>query len=149
MVRSGKKAEAPRIGRTAASGKFRTRGETPAGGESASRTVREAAAQQLAVADAYLAFAREAHGASVQTLSLILAAQLGLMEGGMRHINARVPARLLERATERAGAEAVTEVVTRALAGLATRSEIGPWLAEHWGALKDVDPAIAAELDAL
>jgi len=81
--------------------------------------------------------------------SLLLATQLGLMQGATRHINARVPARLLEAATARAGADAVTEVVTRALAGLATRSELGPWLAEHWGALHDVDPAVAAEIDTL
>ncbi len=86
---------------------------------------------------------------SFRVWSMLLATQLGLMEGATRHINARVPARLLEAATERAGTEAVTEVVTRALAGLATRSEIGPWLAEHWGELRDIDPAVAAEIDNL
>lgn len=99
--------------------------------------------------DAISAAFLHGHEAFRDAYSMLLAAQMGLMAGTTRHINARVPARLLEAATERAGTDAVTEVVTRALASLATRSEIGPWLAEHWGELRDVDPAVAAEIDDL
>ncbi|MBR0660207.1 hypothetical protein [Neoroseomonas oryzicola] len=83
------------------------------------------------------------------TIAMELAANMGLMEGAMRHINARVPARLLERATEKLGAEGVTEAVTRALASVATRSELGPWLAHNWGALADVDRETTAEIESL
>lgn len=145
MPRTGTRKGAEHGARSSATGQFVGRGPKSSRTEHATRVGTDAAS----VAGAFSAAIRDAHGASLQTVSLIIATQLGLMEGAMRHINARVPARLLERATERAGAEAVTEVVTRALAGLATRSEIGPWLAEHWGALKDVDPAVTAELDEL
>lgn len=130
------------MGRTASTGR-------PRGG--AGRTANPAPPHGIAApgADALPpGMQAQAEGAH-RAWSLLLATQLGLMQGATRHINARVPARLLEAATQRAGTAAVTEVITRALATLATRSELGPWLAEHWGDLRDIDPASAAEIDAL
>ena len=82
-------------------------------------------------------------------LSLRLAGDTGLLQGPLRHINAKVPAALLRRAAERAGTAAITAVITQALAGLATRDELGPFLARQAGALAELSPEAALLFDEL
>ena len=74
---------------------------------------------------------------------------LGLLEGETRHVNVRVPARLLEAAMKVAGGKTITDVLVEALAHEATRSRLGEALLENWGSLADIDPELAAEIDAL
>lgn len=81
-------------------------------------------------------------------LPLRMAAAAGLTAGAKtKHLNAKVAPALFEAAAKRAGSHSPAAVVEAALAALATQDDLGPWLAEQWGSLVDVDPALLAEID--
>ena len=63
-----------------------------------------------------------------------------------KHINAKVTPALFAAAAKKAGSESPARVVEAALAALAARDGLGPWLASQWGSLADVDPEILEEL---
>jgi hypothetical protein len=78
---------------------------------------------------------------------LRLAAEAGLTQGRKtKHINAKVTPALYAAAARRVGSDSPAKVVEAALASLATRDGIGPWLASQWGVLADVDPEILEQL---
>ncbi len=80
-------------------------------------------------------------------LPLQMAAATGLTAGAKtKHLNAKVTPALFEAAAKRAGSESPAVVIEAALAALATQDDLGPWLAEQWGALANVDPALLAEI---
>ena len=79
--------------------------------------------------------------------ALRLAAAAGLTEGPKtRHLNAKVAPALFEAAARRAGSQSPAAVIEAALAALATQDDLGPWLAERWGTLADVDPEVLADI---
>jgi hypothetical protein len=81
-------------------------------------------------------------------LALRMAAAAGLTtEAKTRHINAKVQPALFEAAARRVNSTSPTVVIEAALAALATQDELGPWLAEQWGVLADVDPALLAQME--
>ena len=81
-------------------------------------------------------------------LSLRMAAAAGLTAGAKtKHLNAKVAPALFEAAAKRAGSQSPAAVIEAALAALATQDDLGPWLAEQWGALANVDPALMTEVD--
>jgi hypothetical protein len=78
---------------------------------------------------------------------LRLAAQAGLTQGRKtKHINAKVTPALFAAAARRVGSESPAKVMEAALASLATRDGLGPWLASRRGVLEDIDPEILEEL---
>ena len=85
--------------------------------------------------------------APASLLPLRLAAEAGLTQGRKtKHLNAKVTPALFAAAAKKAGSESPARVVEAALAALATRDGLGPWLASQWGSLADVDPDILEEL---
>ena len=81
-------------------------------------------------------------------LSLRMAAAAGLTGGPKsKHLNARVAPALFEAAARRVGNQSPGAVIEAALAALATQDDLGPWLAQEWGSLADVDPSLLADLD--
>jgi hypothetical protein len=75
------------------------------------------------------------------------AAEAGLTQGRKtKHINAKVTPALFAAAAERVGSDSPAKVVEAALASLATRDGLGPWLASQWGVLADIDPEILEQL---
>jgi hypothetical protein len=84
---------------------------------------------------------------SASLLPLRLAAEAGLTQGRKtKHINAKVTPALFAAAAKKAGSESPAKVVEAALAALATRDGLGPWLAKQRGVLEDIDPEILEEL---
>ncbi len=78
---------------------------------------------------------------------LRLAAEAGLTQGRKtKHINAKVTPALYAAAARRVGSDSPAKVVEAALASLATRDGIGPWLASQRGVLADIDPEILEQL---
>jgi hypothetical protein len=89
---------------------------------------------------------REAAGSDL--LSLRMAAAAGLTQGAKtKHLNAKVAPALFEAAARRAGAQSPSAVIEAALAALATQDDLGPWLAEQWGSLADVDEGLLGQID--
>ncbi len=77
-----------------------------------------------------------------------MAAAAGLLDSGKtKHINAKVPPALFAAAAKRVGSTSPAVVVEAALAALATQDDLGPWLANQWGSLTDVDPALLREIE--
>ena len=75
------------------------------------------------------------------------AAAAGLVEGRKtKHINAKVTPALFEAAAKRIGSDSPAKVVEAALVVLATQDGLGPWLANNWGSLADVDAEILEDL---
>ncbi len=92
----------------------------------------------------------EAESPDLSSLSLgplRLAAKAGLTQGKKtKHINAKVTPALFAAAALRVGSDSPAKVVEAALASLATRDGLGPWLASQWGVLADIDPEILEQL---
>ncbi len=85
--------------------------------------------------------------AAVSLLPLRLAAEAGLTQGKKtKHLNAKVTPALFAAAAKKAGSESPAKVVEAALAALATRDGLGPWLASHWGFLADIEPEILEKI---
>ena len=83
-----------------------------------------------------------------RTVALRIAEDMGLLSGPKtKHCNAKVPPQLFNAAAKRIGTESPAAVINAALASLATEDRLGPWLAEHWGVLSDVDPALLDKID--
>ncbi len=83
-----------------------------------------------------------------ETLSLRIAAAAGLTAGvKSKHLNAKVAPALFEAAARRAGSQSPAAVVEAALAALATQDDLGPWLANQWGTLAEVDPEVLAAIE--
>ena len=66
----------------------------------------------------------------------------GLGGAKTKHLNIKVQPALFEAAARRAGSRSPGIVIEAALAALATQDDLGPWLAEQWGVLADVDPEL-------
>ncbi len=82
------------------------------------------------------------------SLSLRLATAAGLMAGAKtKHLNAKVAPALFEAAARRAGSQSPAAVIEAGLAALATQDDLGPWLAQQWGVLADVDPEVLEAID--
>ena len=85
--------------------------------------------------------------ATASLLPLRLAAKAGLTQGKKtKHLNAKVTPALFAAAAKKAGSESPAKVVEAALAALATRDGLGPWLASQRGSLADIDPEILEEI---
>ncbi len=83
-----------------------------------------------------------------RTVALRIAEDMGLLSGPKtKHCNAKVSPLLFEAAAKRIGTDSPAAVINAALASLATEDSLGPWLAEHWGVLSDVDPALLEQID--
>lgn len=81
--------------------------------------------------------------------ALRLASAAGLTdEAKTKHLNAKVQPSLFAAAARRVGSTSPAIVIEAALAALATQDDLGPWLAEQWGVLADVDPDLLGQLDA-
>lgn len=77
-----------------------------------------------------------------------LAGEMGLLDGPKsKHFNAKVSPRLFEAAARRAGSTSPVAIVTAALTSFALQDDLGPWLAEHWGTLADIDPELLEQID--
>ena len=63
------------------------------------------------------------------------------------HLTAKVQPALFEAAARRVGSRSPTIVIEAALAALAAQDDLGPWLAEQWGVLADLDPEILAAME--
>ena len=63
------------------------------------------------------------------------------------HLTAKVQPALFEAAARRVGSRSPTIVIEAALVALAVQDDLGPWLAEQWGILADVDPEILAAME--
>jgi len=82
------------------------------------------------------------------TMAMRLAAAAGLTEEAKtQHVNAKVRPALFAAAARRVGTTSPAAVIEAALAALATQDDLGPWLAEQWGALSAVDSELLAQLE--
>jgi hypothetical protein len=82
------------------------------------------------------------------TLALRMAEAAGLTsQTKTKHLNVKVSPALFEAAARRVGSHSPAAVIEAGLAALATQDDLGPWLAEQWGALAELDPDILSELD--
>ena len=82
------------------------------------------------------------------TVALRIAEDMGLLAGPKtKHCNAKVSPLLFKAAAKRIGTDSPAAVINAALAALATEDDLGPWLAKHWGALSDIDPALLEQID--
>ena len=85
---------------------------------------------------------------SAGTLALRMASAAGLTgEAKTKHVNAKVQPALFEAAARRAGSTSPAVVIEAALAALATQDDLGPWLAQQWGQLSDVDPDLLSQIE--
>lgn len=85
---------------------------------------------------------------SARTLGLRMANAAGLTgEAKTKHVNAKVQPALFEAAARRAGSTSPAVVIEAALAALATQDDLGPWLAQQWGALGDIDPELLCQIE--
>lgn len=83
-----------------------------------------------------------------ETLAMRLATAAGLThEAKTKHLNAKVRPALFAAAAKRAGSTSPAVVIEAALAALATQDDLGPWLAQQWGVLADVDPELLAQIE--
>lgn len=81
-------------------------------------------------------------------LSMRMAEAAGLTaEAKTRHVNAKVQPALFEAAARRVGSRSPAVVIEAALAALATQDDLGPWLAQQWGSLADVDSDLLGQID--
>lgn len=82
------------------------------------------------------------------SLALRMACAAGLIdEAKTKHLNAKVQPALFEAAARRVGSTSPAIVIEAALAALATQDDLGPWLAEQWGVLADVDPKLLDQIE--
>ena len=82
------------------------------------------------------------------SLALSMASAAGLTtQAKTKHLRVKVQPALFEAAARRAGSRSPAIVIEAALAALATQDDLGPWLAEQWGVLADVDPELLAQFD--
>jgi len=82
------------------------------------------------------------------SLPLRMAAAAGLTAGSKtKHLNAKVAPALFEAAARRVGSQSPAAVIEAGLAALATQDDLGPWLAQQWGLLADVDPEVLDLID--
>lgn len=82
------------------------------------------------------------------SLSLRMAAAAGLTaEAKTKHLNAKVQPALFDAAARRVGSTSPAVVIEAALAALATQDDLGPWLAEQWGVLADIDPELLDQIE--
>lgn len=89
---------------------------------------------------------RSSASRSANLLPLRMAAAAGLTEGAKtKRLNTKVTPALFEAAARRAGSQSPAAVIEAALAALATQDDFGPWLAERWGSLADIDPKVLAD----
>lgn len=80
-------------------------------------------------------------------LSLRMAAAAGLTRGAKtKQLSAKVAPALFEAAARRAGTQSPAAVVEAALAALATQDDLGPWLADHWGSLSEVEASVLTDI---
>lgn len=83
------------------------------------------------------------------SLALRMASAAGLIgEAKTKHLNAKVQPALFAAAARRVGSTSPAIVIEAALAALATQDDLGPWLAEQWGVLADVDPDLLSQIEA-
>lgn len=83
------------------------------------------------------------------SLALRMASAAGLtQEAKTRHLNAKVQPSLFAAAARRVGSTSPAVVIEAALAALATQDDLGPWLAEQWGVLADIDPDLLGQIEA-
>jgi len=95
-----------------------------------------------------LARGRGAGAQASGTLALRMAHAAGLTgEAKTKHLNAKVQPALYEAAARRVGSVSPAVVIEAALAALATQDDLGPWLAQQWGALADVDPELLSQIE--
>ena len=59
-----------------------------------------------------------------------------------KQLNVKVQPALFDAAARRVGSRSAAIVIEAALSMLATQDDLGPWLAEQWGVLADVDPEL-------
>lgn len=82
------------------------------------------------------------------TVALRIAKGMGLLTGPKtKHFNAKVTPKLFEAAARRIGSTSPAAVINAALASLATEDELGPWLAQNWGALSETDAGLLDQID--
>ena len=82
------------------------------------------------------------------SLALRMARAAGLTdEAKTKHVNAKVQPALFEAAARRAGSSSPAIVIEAALAALATQDDLGPWLAQQWGSLANVDAELLAQME--
>lgn len=82
------------------------------------------------------------------SLALRMAKAAGLIkQAKTKHLNAKVQPALFEAAARRVGSTSPTVVIEAALAALATQDDLGPWLAEQWGVLADIDPELLDQIE--
>lgn len=88
-------------------------------------------------------------GKVASSLALRMASAAGLIsEAKTKHLNAKVQPALFDAAARRVGSTSPAVVIEAALAALATQDDLGPWLAEQWGVLADVDPDLLSQIEA-
>jgi hypothetical protein len=86
--------------------------------------------------------------AAEPSLSLRMAQAAGLTgQPKTKHLNAKVPPALFEAAARRVGSHSPAAVIEAGLAALATQDDLGPWLAQQWGRLADIDPEVLEAID--
>ena len=82
------------------------------------------------------------------SLALRMASAAGLTtQAKTKELSVKVQPGLFEAAARRVGSRSPAIVIEAALAALATQDGLGPWLAEQWGVLADVDPELLAQFD--
>lgn len=83
----------------------------------------------------------------IDPLGLRIATAAGLTRGAKtKHLNAKVQPALFDAAASRVGSTSQTVVIEAALAALATQDDLGPWLAQQWGVLADIDPELIDQI---
>lgn len=83
-----------------------------------------------------------------KSLATGMASAAGLTnQARTKHVNVKVRPALFEAAARRVGSTSPTIVIEAALAALAAQDDLGPWLAEQWGVLADVDPELLRQFE--
>lgn len=91
---------------------------------------------------------RRGRSGTKDSLALRMASAAGLTsQPKTKHVNAKVQPALFDAAARRVGSTSPAIVIEAALAALATQDELGPWLAEQWGVLADVDPELLGQIE--
>lgn len=81
-------------------------------------------------------------------LAMRMAAAAGLTATAKtKHLNAKVQPALFDAAARRVGSTSPAVVIEAALAALATQDDLGPWLAQQWGVLADIDPELLEQIE--
>ena len=82
------------------------------------------------------------------SLALRMASAAGLIsQAKTKHLSVKVQPALFEAAARQVGSRSPASVIEAALAVLAAQDDLGPWLAEQWGVLADVDPELLGQFD--